>query len=86
MECLLPYFCTYGDCTYLIRIMVGLEKMLDYRGVGLARFHYIRTYLHMYVSTSNTYVLYIWHSLNEIRTYVCTYIYLVMKPKSVGVQ
>ena len=29
MEYLLPYLCN---------IMVGLERMLDYRGVGLARF------------------------------------------------
>ena len=33
MECLLPYL-------YMVtvpHIMVGLERMLDYRGVGLAR-------------------------------------------------
>ena len=29
-------------------IMVGLERMLDYRGVGLARFHCI-TYVHTYL-------------------------------------
>ena len=28
----------YGDCTH---IMVRLERMLDYRGVGLARYHCI---------------------------------------------
>ena len=35
MECLLPYLCmvTVPD------IMVGLERMLDYRGVGLEWFH-----------------------------------------------
>ena len=35
MEYHLPYLCmvTVPD------IMVGLERMLDYRGVGLARFH-----------------------------------------------
>ena len=35
MELLLPYL-------YIVtvpHIMVGLERMLDYRGVGLARFH-----------------------------------------------
>ena len=35
MECLLPYL-------YMVtvpHIMVGLERMLDYRGVELARFH-----------------------------------------------
>ena len=35
MECLLPYLCMVT----VPRIMVGLERMLDYRGVGLARFH-----------------------------------------------
>ena len=33
MECLLPYLCNH--------IMVGLERMSDYKGVGLARFHCI---------------------------------------------
>ena len=35
MECLLQYL-------YMViipHIMVGLERMLDYRGVGLVRFH-----------------------------------------------
>ena len=35
MECLLPYLCMVTAP----HIMVGLEKMLDYRGVELARFH-----------------------------------------------
>ena len=35
MECLLPYLCKVT----VPHIMVGLERMLDYRGVGLARFH-----------------------------------------------
>ena len=35
MECLLPYLCMVT----VLHIMVGLERMLDYRGVGLARFH-----------------------------------------------
>ena len=35
MECLLPYVCTVT----VPHIMVGLEIMLDYRGVGLERFH-----------------------------------------------
>ena len=35
MECLLPYLCMVT----VSHIMVGLERMLDYRGVGLARFH-----------------------------------------------
>ena len=36
MECLLPYLCMVT----VPHIMVGLERMLDYRGVGLERFHY----------------------------------------------
>ena len=37
MECLLPYLCMVT----VPHIMVGIERMLDYRGVGLARFHCI---------------------------------------------
>ena len=37
MECLLPYLCMVT----VPHIMVGLERMLDYRGVGLERFHCI---------------------------------------------
>ena len=36
-ECLLPYLCMVT----VPHIMVELERMLDYRGVGLARFHCI---------------------------------------------
>ena len=35
MECLLPYLCI----VIVPHIMVGSERMLDYRGAGLARFH-----------------------------------------------
>ena len=35
MECLLPYLCMVT----VPHIMVVLERMLDYRGVGLVRFH-----------------------------------------------
>ena len=35
MESLLPYLCMVT----VPHIMVGLERMLDYRGVGLERFH-----------------------------------------------
>ena len=35
MECLLPYL----SMVTVPHIMVRLERMLDYRGVGLARFH-----------------------------------------------
>ena len=41
MECLLPYLCI----VIVPRIMVGLERMLDYRGVGLARFHCTMSYV-----------------------------------------
>ena len=37
-ECLLPYL----SMVAVTHIMVGLERMLDYRGVGLERFHCIR--------------------------------------------
>ena len=39
MECLLPYLCMVT----VPHIMVGLERMLDYRGVGLAKFHLTTT-------------------------------------------
>ena len=35
MECLLPYL----SMVTVPHIMVGLERKLDYRGVGLERFH-----------------------------------------------
>ena len=35
MECLSPYLCMVT----VPHIMVGLKRLLDYRGVGLARFH-----------------------------------------------
>ena len=35
MECILLYLCMVT----VPHIMVGLERMLNYRGVGLARFH-----------------------------------------------
>ena len=37
MECFLPYLCMVT----VPHIMVGLERMLDYRGVRLVRFHCI---------------------------------------------
>ena len=37
MEQFLPYLCMVT----VPHIMVGLERMLDYRGVGLERFHCI---------------------------------------------
>ena len=44
MECLLPYL----RMVTVPHIMVGLERMLDYRGVGLARFHCIMCTTYMY--------------------------------------
>ena len=38
MECLLPYLCMVT----VLHIMVRLERMLDYRGVRLVRFHCIK--------------------------------------------
>ena len=40
MECLLPYL----SMVTVPHIMVGLERMLDYRGVGLEMFHCICTH------------------------------------------
>ena len=40
MECFLLYLCMVT----VPHIMVGLERMLDYRGVGLERFHCIYVY------------------------------------------
>ena len=37
MECVLSYLCMVT----VPHIMVGLERMSDYRGIGLARFHCI---------------------------------------------
>ena len=43
MECLLPYICIVS----VPHIRVRLERMLDYRGVGLARFHCIYIYIYI---------------------------------------
>ena len=45
MECLLPYICMVT----VPHIMVRLERMLDYRGVGLGRFHCIYNLYYAYV-------------------------------------
>ena len=49
MECLLPYI-SMVDVPHK---MVGLEIMLDYRGVGLERFHcmLLSHYPHLYIYT-----------------------------------
>ena len=60
MECLLPYL----RMVTVPHIVVGLERMLDYRGVGLARFHC--TYVCMYVCTSGTRAI--------ANTFLCTYV------------
>ena len=44
MECLLPYLCMVT----VPHMMVGLERMLDYRGVRLARFHCIYLLINLY--------------------------------------
>ena len=54
MECLLPYLCMVT----LPHIMVELERMLDYRGVRLARFHCIQYYMqHAYTHYTNNEVV-----------------------------
>ena len=55
MECLLPCMVTVPH------IMVKLERMLDYRGVGLGRFHCINTnmYVRTHVHKSYMYIQYI---------------------------
>ena len=47
MECLLPYL----SMVTVPHIMVGLERMLDYRGVRLERFHctYIDGWINKYI-------------------------------------
>ena len=56
MECLLPYLCMVT----VPHIMVGLERMLDYRGVRLARFPCMCTLcimcLSLYAVTGDKYV------------------------------
>ena len=52
MECLLPYLCMVT----VPHIMVGLERMLDYRGVGLAGFRCIQyvgavVFTYLYIGT-----------------------------------
>ena len=46
MECLLPYLCMVTVPHNII--MVGLERMLDYRGVRLERFHCILYRKHLF--------------------------------------
>ena len=53
MECLLPYLCMVTA----LHIVVVLERMLDYRGVGLARFHCTHiqfTYIFAVVTSATT--------------------------------
>ena len=57
-ECLLPYLCMVT----VPHIMVGLERMLDYTGVGLARFHcicIICTYVFLCLTTTNYNIIHI---------------------------
>ena len=53
MECLLPYL----SMVTVPHVMVGLERMLDYRGVGLERFHCIYIcILQLYIGNSEYYI------------------------------
>ena len=47
MEYLLPYLCMVT----VPHIMVGLERMFDYRGVGLERFHTIEVMVYIYCAS-----------------------------------
>ena len=64
MKCLLPYLCMVT----VPHVMVRLERMLDYRGFKLARFHCntmcmhfleINMHMCMYVCTYSTYIQYV---------------------------
>ena len=70
MECLLPYL----RMVTVPHIMVGLERMLDYRGVRLARFHCIHILLHLVIHYHplNYSVIHMhMFQLTYVRTYVC---------------
>ena len=66
MECLLPYLCMVT----VPHIMVGLERMLDCGGVGLARFHciiiqLIHTLVTLIGLKGNTYMCFeVYNSIN----------------------
>ena len=72
MECLLPYLCIVT----VPHIMVGLERMLDYRGVGLARFHYMMTIISYITVESfvakNTISTYVYRSCHELQLQATT--------------
>ena len=55
MECPSPYLCMVAQA--VPHIMVGLDRLLDYRGVGLERFHciYVRTISKIKVSQIRMY-------------------------------
>ena len=65
MECLSPCVHMYGDCTY--HIMIGLKRILDYRGGRLERFHYIPYSICMYV-----------YACAYIRTYIVSCVCCVL--------
>ena len=67
MECLLPYLCMVT----VPHIMVGLERMLDYRGVGLGRFHCMwLTYMDGYSGTTYFHTV---HQCTPWDTHKCRY-------------
>ena len=69
MECLLPYLCMVT----VPHIMVGLERMLHYRGVGLERFHC--TAIHALCTALHT--LYIVLCVQYIPTYIPICVYML---------
>ena len=73
MECLLPYLCMVT----VPHIIVGLERMLDYRGVGLARFTvhsttYIGTSLHGYIGIIHVLCCGVVFHSSEVEEYMCS--------------
>ena len=69
MECLLPYLCMVT----VPHIMVRLERMLDYRGVGLARFHCI-IYTILCTLKSTMYPLTLIYVCVSLLSVMCMYI------------
>ena len=59
MECLLPYLCMVT----VPHIMVGLERMLDYRGIGLERFHCITGFMPNHPFSNHHYYMFVRYEL-----------------------
>ena len=82
MECLLPYLCMVT----VPHIMVVLERMLDYRGVRLARFHCTYVHIFMYVSTISYIHMYVYvyiHKYVYVHTQYCTYVHTYIRMSTI---